>query len=126
MSSAESNEGLYRLLARAGKARAFNAGEVVFTKGDEGDVMFILERGAVALKDGDRVVEAVGAPGLFGEMALIESKPRSLSAVAETATELVEITAPSFWVLVHETPYFAKLVMTVMAERLRRADEQMG
>jgi hypothetical protein len=26
-----------------------------------------------------------------------------------------------FWVLVHETPYFAQLVMSVMADRLRRA-----
>ena len=73
------------------------------------------------LKDGERVLEHATAPSMFGEMALIEAKPRSLSAVAEDAAELVEIPARAFWVLVHETPYFAQLVMTVMAERLRRA-----
>jgi CRP-like cAMP-binding protein len=34
---------------------------------------------------------------------------------------LVEIPVRTFWVLVHETPYFAALVMRVMAERLRQA-----
>jgi CRP-like cAMP-binding protein len=43
----------------------------------------------------------VVAPGLFGELALIESEPRALTAVAETGVELVGIGARQFWVLVH-------------------------
>ena len=58
---------------------------------------------------------------MFGELALLESEPRALTATAETDTDLVEVPARTFWVLVHETPYFAQLVMRVMAERLRRA-----
>jgi len=80
-----------------------------------------VREGSVALKDGERGVETVGAPGLFGEMALIERDPRALTAMADTDVELVEIGAPLFWVLVHETPRFAHLVMSVMAGRLRRA-----
>jgi CRP-like cAMP-binding protein len=83
--------------------------------------MYIVHDGSVALKNGDRVVDTVAAPGLFGEMALIESEPRALTAVAETDAELVEIPARQFWVLVHETPRYAHLVMSVMASRLRRA-----
>lgn len=52
-------------------------------------------------------------------MALIEHEPRSLTAVAATDVVLVEIAARHFWVLVHETLYFAQLVMSVMAQRLR-------
>lgn len=121
MSNVESHEELYTLLGRAGKSRPFSAGEIVFEKGDHGDAMFIVVRGTVVLKDGDRTYDTVRAPGLFGEMALIESKPRALTAVAEDEVELVEIPARTFWVLVHETPYFAQLVMSVMADRLRRA-----
>ena len=83
--------------------------------------MYVLRQGSVALKDGDRVVETVAAPGLFGELALIQPDPRALTAVADTNVELVEIGMRQFWVLVHETPGFAHLVMSVIVGRLRRA-----
>jgi CRP-like cAMP-binding protein len=121
MSSIQSDEALYALLARAGETKRVNTGEVVFEKGVRGDTMFIVTSGAIALRDGERTLDVVQAPGLFGEMALIESQPRALAAVVETDAELVEIPARSFWVLVNETPYFAQLVMRVMAQRLRRA-----
>lgn len=121
MSSVESHEALYTLLGRAGTTVPFSAGETVFEKGDHGDAMFVVVSGTVVLKDGDQTYDTVEAPGLFGEMALIESKPRALTAVAVDEVELVKIPARTFWVLVHETPYFAQLVMSVMADRLRRA-----
>jgi len=120
MSSVQSDEALYGLLVRAGQIRSFAAGEVVFEKDTRGDAMYVVASGTVTLTDGERVLDRVPAPGLFGEMALIESKPRALTAIAESDAELVEIPTRTFWVLVHETPYFAQLVMRVMAERLRR------
>jgi CRP-like cAMP-binding protein len=56
-------------------------------------------------------------------MALIDSKPRSLTGVAETDVSLVGVPVRQFWILVHETPYFAHLVMSIMAARLRGPDE---
>jgi CRP/FNR family transcriptional regulator, cyclic AMP receptor protein len=108
------------LLAHRRTPCSVSAGEVIFRQGDEADGMYLVREGSVALKEGDRVVETVAAPGLFGEMALIEDEPRSLLATAETDVSLVEIPTPHFWVLVHETPYFARLVMRVMSQRLRR------
>ena len=93
----------------------------MFEKGSHGDVMYVVVSGTVALRDGENTLDRVVAPGIFGELALIESKPRALTAVAESDVGLVEIPARTFWVLVHETPYFAQLVMRVMAERLRNA-----
>jgi CRP-like cAMP-binding protein len=121
MSSIQSEEALYELLGRAGETKPVGVGEVVFEKGTRGDTMFILTRGTVALSDAERVLDTVQAPGLFGELALIESTPRALTATVTAEADLVEIPARMFWVLVHETPYFAQLVMRVMAERLRRA-----
>jgi CRP-like cAMP-binding protein len=116
----DSRDEYYELLAQGRAPRSFSAGEVIFHKGDPGEGLFLVRAGSVALKDGDRVVETVGAPGLFGEMALIEHEPRSLTALADTDAAVIEIPVRQFWVLVHETPYFAQLVMSVMAERLRR------
>jgi CRP-like cAMP-binding protein len=121
MSSIQSDEALYGLLSRAGETKRVGAGEIVFEKGTRGDAMFVLSSGVVSLTDGERTLDTVTAPGLFGEMALIESQPRALTAKVEADSELVEIPARMFWVLVHETPYFAQLVMRVMAMRLRRA-----
>ena len=121
MSTLESPEQLYGLLARAGEPRSFSAGDVIFEQGEHGDKVYVVREGSVVLKDGDRDVESVSAPGLFGEMALIERDPRALTAMADTDVDLVEIGARQFWVLVHETPGFAHLVMTVMSRRLRRA-----
>ena len=123
MSAVNTPDELYGLLARAGERHNYSDGEVIFEQGDRGDSMYVVHTGAVALKAGARVIETVSAPGLFGEMALIESQPRSLSAVAAGDAELVSIPARHFWVLVHETPYFAQLVMSVMARRLRQAGQ---
>ena len=121
MSSERATDEYYELLGHGRVPRTFSAGEVIFRQGEQGDSMFLVRAGTVALKSGERVIETVSAPGLFGEMALIEREPRSLTAVADTDVELIETPARHFWVLVHDTPYFAQLVMSVMADRLRRA-----
>lgn len=115
----ERPEELYGLITQNRPKTDVPAGGVIFEKGERGDRMYIVASGSVALRAGEQTVETVNAPGLFGEMALIEDNPRALTAVATVDTELVEIPERHFWVLVHETPYFAQLVMSVMANRLR-------
>ncbi len=113
----------YELLASGGTPSGFAAGEVIFEKGDDADCMYVLREGSIALKDGDQLVATISAPNLVGEMALIDSQPRSLTAVADTDVELAGVPVRQFWILVHETPYFAHLVMSTMAGRLRRTGE---
>jgi CRP/FNR family cyclic AMP-dependent transcriptional regulator len=120
MSGVTSTDQYYELLAHGREPRMLNAGELIFSQGDPGESLFVVREGSVELRDADRVIETVTAPGLFGEMALIEDESRSLSAVAATDVAVIEIPARHFWVLVHDTPYFAQLVMRVMAQRLRR------
>jgi CRP-like cAMP-binding protein len=93
----------------------------VFSAGDEGDCIYVVVSGSVALRQDDRLLESVGPSGIFGELALIDREPRSATAVSETDTELVSIDKRRFWFLVQETPYFAEVVMRTMADRLRRA-----
>lgn len=123
MSGATTNDEYYDLLVHGRSPQTFQAGELIFEQGDDGESVYVVRDGSVDLRQADRLVETVTAPGLFGEMALIEHEPRSLTAVAATDVGLVEIPTRHFWVLVHETPYFAQLVMTVMAQRLRRRSE---
>jgi len=108
------------LLQRSGESEEFAAGSTVFAQGDDADKMFVVVSGSVTLSIDGRVVETVGAGGIFGEMAVIEREPRSGTAVADTDVTLVGIDKRRFWFLVQETPYFAEIVMRVMAARLRR------
>ena len=119
MTLVERPEELYGLITEGRPRRQVPAGGVIFEAGARGESMYIVVSGSVALMAGENTVETLSAPGLFGELALIEDTPRALTAVAASDAELVEIPERHFWVLVHETPYFAQLVMSVMANRLR-------
>jgi CRP-like cAMP-binding protein len=56
---------------------------------------------------------------------LLDSVPRSASAVAKTACRLVEINEKRFKFLVQQTPNFALQMMRVIADRLRRMDDRL-
>jgi CRP/FNR family cyclic AMP-dependent transcriptional regulator len=120
MTDVETQDRYIALLLRSGEPEEYAAGSVVFSEGDAADRMYVVQTGSVALSIGDRVVETVVPGGLFGEIAVIDHEPRSGSAVAESDIVLVGIDKRRFWFLVQETPYFAEIVMRVMANRLRR------
>ncbi|MGH7959663.1 MAG: cyclic nucleotide-binding domain-containing protein [Opitutaceae bacterium] len=104
---------------------SFPADRVVFNEGERGDSMFAVPNGTVDLVMHGKVVETVEAGGVFGEMALIEDKPRSATAVVRREAKLVTIDRKRFMFLVQQNPFFALQLMTVMAERLRRMDESI-
>jgi CRP-like cAMP-binding protein len=55
-------------------------------------------------------------------MALIDSAPRSATAIASNDAKLVPVSEKQFLFLISNTPYFALNVMRVMARRLRAAN----
>jgi len=103
---------------------AIAAGQVIFRDGDTGDVMFGVIEGEIAIVKHGTLVEIIGAGGIVGEMALIDHGPRSADAVARTDAKVALIDQDRFERLVSDHPTFALQVMRVMAERIRRANEQ--
>jgi len=103
--------------------RTLAVGDVLFERGDEGQTMFVVIEGVIELAIGETVVEVLGAGGIFGEMALIEHKPRTATATAVTPAKIVEVDQKRFLYLVQNTPFFALDVMRVMAARIRHMDE---
>ena len=98
------------------------AGATIFHEGDGGAVMFGVVSGAVDIFTGNVILEVVGPGMVFGEMALIDEDVRSASASARTDCRLVQIDLAAFERLVANNPEFARLLMKVMARRLRRMD----
>jgi CRP-like cAMP-binding protein len=103
-------------------AEVVQAGEVLFREGETGDAMFAVADGQVDLTHGGAVIEKIRAGGILGEMALVDDAPRSATATAATETRVVRVDREHFMYLVQEHPTFALQVMSVMAERLRKAN----
>lgn len=117
-------------IAQALHARTYRAGEVVFVEGDIGRALFILETGKVEITragpDGAPRVLYTLAPGeFFGEMALLESLPRSATATATEPSRLHLLYRTKLDVLLHANPRIGVAIMghlaRLLSARLRRA-----
>lgn len=111
------------ILRREGEGQLFAAGQAIFTKGETGDVMYVVSEGEVEVLVRGQVIETVGVGGIVGEMALIDASPRSATVVAKTDCTLVPVDSKRFERLVSYNPFFALQVMRVLAQRLRRRNE---
>ena len=99
--------------------RRIRAGDVIFREGEKADELFVIKSGQVRIQVGNRTMADLATDNIFGGMALIDSEPRSATAVAITDVELVPISEKQFLFLVSQTPYFALKVMRILAQRLR-------
>jgi len=106
-------------------AEHFPAGQSVFHEGDQGEHMFAVVNGAVDIIINGKPGETVVAGGVFGEMALVDDRPRGATAVARTDAELVRIDRKRFLFLVQQTPYFSLQLMAIMAKRLRQMNQRL-
>jgi CRP-like cAMP-binding protein len=106
------------------ESRVFQAGEVIFERGEPAACMYVVAEGEVDLSIGAHELETIGPAGIFGELAVITHEPRSATARARTACRLVEIPEARFMRLVQETPNFAIEVMRILTARLRRRDPE--
>jgi CRP/FNR family cyclic AMP-dependent transcriptional regulator len=106
-------------------ALPYSAGSTVFKEGDAGEQMYAVLGGSVDIIIHGQTVETIEAGGVFGEMALIEDRPRVASAIVKADARLVAIDRKRFMNVVQHNPFFALQLMGVMAGRLRKMDEKL-
>lgn len=116
-------EGVFR---GARTTRTVPAGELVFAAGDTAEEMYGVIEGRVELLIDGVTIADLGPDDSFGEMGIVDSSPRSATAVAAEDTTLAVIDRQQFLFLVHETPNFALQVMASLAERVRVHDRQVS
>ena len=102
-----------------GPVRRFNAGDVIFKRGDAAQALFVIQNGKVEIHHTGRVIAAFSDHDIFGEMALIDSGPRSATAVAVTDTMLIPVSKSRFLSLVRNSPDMAIKLMRILTRRLR-------
>ncbi len=104
----------------------FNAGEVVFHKGDCGDCMYIIMTGRVRVHDGEMTLNYLGTADVFGEMALLDAEPRAASVTVVEDTVLLRLNQEAFYRLMAKRAEVARGVIRVLNRRLRARMQDMA
>lgn len=104
---------------------SLNSGDVLFSKGDVGDLMYVLIEGKAEISIDGIPFELLEHGSFVGEMSIIDGSPRYATVTAVTQCKFVVVNQKRFHFLIDETPGFALEVMKVMSGRLKRADEKI-
>jgi len=103
----------------------FSAGAVIMEEGQEGNVVYVVMEGNVAISLNGKILATAGPGEIVGEMALINKDMRSATVKAMTDCVLAQIDQSSFDSLLRHVPEFALHVMNVLADRLKTAYEMI-
>lgn len=100
----------------------YPADSMIFAEGEPGDCLFIIRKGSVKIckiVDDKEVMLAMLNPGdIFGEMALLENKPRMAAAVAYGACTIMTVTRANFEGLISTQPQLISRLTALLADRL--------
>jgi len=113
------------------EVRYYDHEESIIREESLGDHIFILAKGKVRIEKsvGDHDTEVLGyydeVGGLFGEMAVLENKPRSAGMVADTSCEILTVSKADFIDLVQAIPLFTLAVARNISQFLRETDERL-
>ena len=109
--------------------RTFPKGTVILREGDPPDAAYIVTRGRCEAYRGEgkdrRTLREMGAGDVFGEMALLSSKPRSASVVALEDVTAIVVTQEALAREVHSESWLVPLLKTLV-ERFRELEARTG
>jgi serine phosphatase RsbU (regulator of sigma subunit) len=109
--------------------RRVPAGTVICREGEVEHEFFIIAEGSVAISkqlgdDEEHLLAIMGPVDFFGEMALVEHKPRAATVTALVETELLAITEETFEQVLARNPIMALTILRQVSRSLREADHQ--
>ena len=110
--------------------RQYRDNELIFAEHEPGSVLYIIQKGRIKITkivDNNEVLLAVLKPGdIFGEMALLEDKPRTASAISFGESELLAVGKDNFAIMVKTNPQLGTKLITLLSERIWKAYRQLA
>jgi CRP/FNR family cyclic AMP-dependent transcriptional regulator len=108
--------------------RAYAESEFVFREGEKGEAMYLIVEGEVEIRkdtsgSSAKTLVKLKKGDLFGEMALIDHKLRSASAITAGPAKLLALNAQLFDAMIEQNPDFSRKMIRVLAERLRSTNQ---
>ena len=102
--------------------RTFPKDAMIFSENEPGSELYIIQRGTVKISkivgDNEVLIALLPTGDIFGEMALLESKPRSASAIAHEDVTLMAVNMANFKRMVQSQPQLISRLTTLLSERI--------
>jgi CRP-like cAMP-binding protein len=112
-----------RSLAGMVKVVRYGPGRTVLGEGVRGGgSMFVLLDGTARVVRRGRTIKRLGPGDVFGELALLDGRPRSASVVTDAPVETARLSRSAFLDLIRSDPNIALRLLEVLASRLRECD----
>jgi CRP-like cAMP-binding protein len=107
----------------------FEGGIVLFNEGDDGEDMYIIQSGRVAIKkrvgETETTLAILEKGDFFGEMAILERLPRSAGAEMLEGGDLIVISGETFGDMIKANPEIAVRMLRKYSIRLRETNRQV-
>ncbi|HEY3121579.1 MAG TPA: cyclic nucleotide-binding domain-containing protein [Vicinamibacteria bacterium] len=107
----------------------YKKGHVLFREGDEGDDMYVIQSGRVAIKkkvkDAEATLAILEKGDFFGEMAILDRAPRSATAEVSEDGDLIVISSETFGDMIKANPEIAIRMLRKQSIRLRETNKQL-
>ena len=116
-------------LNKAVKRLVYPAGRVIFTEGDDGDGIYFVEKGCVEISakisgQDRRVLARLEPRAFFGEMAVVDNRPRSATATAEGETHVSFMPRAEVFSALQRSPDLVIALMRAFSHRMREFDRR--
>lgn len=114
------------------EVKKFKKNEVIFKQGEYQDFMYDIRWGKVGIYENygtkeERLLRELGADDIFGEMGLVEARPRSATAVSlDKDTQCVMITGGDLSAYFNEKPAKILVIMQRMSQRIRDLSDEVA
>jgi CRP/FNR family transcriptional regulator len=106
--------------------KGFNTGQDIFCEGAPGDGVYFVKKGLVEISAGSgtrRVFSRLGPGEIFGEMSVIEHRPRSATASAAQDTEVYFLPRGEMLAFIEHSPSLAFALLQQISHRLREFNQ---
>jgi CRP/FNR family cyclic AMP-dependent transcriptional regulator len=110
-------------LAKRTEDLEVEAGRVLAREGATGSEFFVIIEGDVSVTKDGREIRSLGPGEFFGEIALIEDRPRTATVTAKTPLRFFVLTRQNFRSLLQQQPELEEKVTRALEERVRATEQ---
>jgi CRP-like cAMP-binding protein len=111
-------------IAEIAEEQPLAQGDTIFSEGEPGDALYLIVEGKVKVHKGEKELVRLGVRDVFGEMAVLDSEPRSATVTAVEDSVCLKIGRDDFRDILSERPEIGLGVMKVLTRRLRETSKK--
>ena len=100
-----------------------NKGEIILREGEETDDAYIILDGEIEVTKKGKVVAILKENSIFGEIALVDQRPRTATCTAKTQCTLGHVTRDNFTALLKHRPEAINPILRIITDRMRGLTE---